>query len=98
MSKSKINPKGSSWDELEKQLQNSEFLIVICSPHASRSEWVNKEIQVFIDEGRLGNIIPFIVEGLPHAGSAVEECFPQALKNIPKDKEGYSVNSIKLAN
>ena len=85
-------------DELEKQLQSSEFLIVICSPHASRSEWVNKEIQVFIDEGRLGNIIPFIVEGLPHAGSAVEECFPQALKNIPKDKEGYSVNSIKLAN
>ena len=72
-------------DELEKQLQSSEYLIVICSPHASRSEWVNKEIQVFIDEGRLGNIIPFIVEGLPHAGSAVEECFPQALKNIPKD-------------
>lgn len=71
-------------DELEKQLQNSEFLIVICSPHASRSEWVNKEIQVFIDEGRLGNIIPFIVEGLPHAGSAVEECFPQALKKQSK--------------
>nr|WP_306451260.1 TIR domain-containing protein [Odoribacter splanchnicus] len=83
-------------DELEKQLQSSEFLIVICSPHASRSEWVNKEIQVFIDEGRLGNIIPFIVEGLPHAGSAVEECFPQALKNIPKDKEllGIDVQEI----
>ena len=79
-------------DELEKQLQSSEFLIVICSPHASRSEWVNKEIQVFIDEGRLGNIIPFIVEGLPHAGSAVEECFPQALKNIPKDKELLGIN------
>lgn len=67
-------------DELEKQLQSSEFLIVICSPHASRSEWVNKEIQVFIDEGRLGNIIPFIVEGLSSCRFCCRGMFPPGIE------------------
>lgn len=32
-------------DELEKQLQNSEFLIVICSPHASRRNGMTKKFR-----------------------------------------------------
>ena len=71
-------------DQLHQELLRSRFLIVVCSPNATKSEWVNKEAQTFIDEGRLEQIIPFIVGGTPHSSDPAEECLPQALRDIPK--------------
>ena len=83
-------------DQLHQELLRSRFLIVICSPNATKSEWVNKEAQTFINEGRLDHIIPFIVNGTPHSSDPAEECFPQALRDIPADKEllGINVNEV----
>jgi tetratricopeptide (TPR) repeat protein len=65
-------------------LEESAFLIVICSPDAARSRWVNEEIRTFKALGRETQILCFIVAGNPSAsdGDAVpsDECFPAALR------------------
>ena len=79
-------------DQLRRELLQSRYLIVICSPNATKSEWINREAQTFIDEGRIGQIVPFIVGGTPHASNPADECFPQSLRDIPSDKELLGIN------
>src|SRR5262249_50675569 len=59
-------------------LEASQFLIVICSPHAVQSKYVEEEIRRFKLLGRGDRIIPLIVEGEP--GDPQRECFPAALR------------------
>ncbi|HML61373.1 MAG TPA: TIR domain-containing protein [Solidesulfovibrio sp.] len=65
-------------------LARSRFLIVICSPHAARSVWVNEEIKTFKAMGRENRILSLIVDGEPNAADKPEgdaaECFPPALR------------------
>lgn len=79
-------------EEINKALENSQYLIVICSPKSAQSEWVGKEVQTFIEMGRTDKIIPFIVGGEPHSENLEEECFPLSLKNLPKEQELLGVN------
>ena len=78
-------------------LSQSRFLVVICSPHAAKSQWVNKEIADFIEIGRqkgidhVANIFPFIVEGTPHS-SGIDECFPEILRNMKAQDERIGGN------
>lgn len=82
-------------DALNQELGLSKYLIVICSPESAKSEWVNDEIQSFIDGGKSKYIIPFIVNGIPHSDSIDTECFPPSLRNLPREEEirGISVKS-----
>jgi len=59
-------------------LEASDFLIVLCSPDAARSKYVNEEIRRFKALGRPERVIPVIVDGEP--GIAERECFPPALR------------------
>jgi tetratricopeptide (TPR) repeat protein len=59
-------------------LEASQFLLVLCSPNAARSQYVNEEIRRFKAMGRAARVIPVIVDGEP--GSAERECFPAALR------------------
>ena len=59
-------------------LQASQFLIVLCSPQAAHSVYVNEEIRRFKAMGRGDRVIPVIIEGEP--GDAERECFPPALR------------------
>lgn len=79
-------------DALKEALQQSRYLIVICSPNAVESPWVNEEIETFTKAGRTEFVIPFIVNGEPYSKDGTNECFPDALKAIPKDKEPLGVN------
>ena len=79
-------------DAINNELGLSKFLIVVCSPNAARSVWVGKEVQAFIDLGRAGFIIPFIVDGKPYASDPKEECFPQTLLRLPPDQELLGIN------
>lgn len=72
---------------LYKELDDSEFLIVLCSPSSAQSEWVNKEVQRFMELGRGHKIILLILAGMPHADNAAEECLPPALQALPKENE-----------
>jgi tetratricopeptide (TPR) repeat protein len=65
-------------------LQQSACQIVICSPPAAKSRWVNEEILAFKRLGREDRIFCLIIAGEPNAtdqpGAVVEECFPPALR------------------
>ena len=61
--------------ELQERLKASRNLIVICSPHSAKSEWVGKEIAFFHSLGRTADIHFFIVDGVPHSGNTDTECF-----------------------
>ncbi len=59
-------------------LEASKFLIVICSPRAAQSKYVNEEVRRFKMLGRAGRLLPVIVDGEP--GDPARECFPPALR------------------
>ena len=61
--------------ELQERLKASRNLIVICSPHSAKSEWVGEEIAFFHSLGRTESIHFFIVDGVPHSGNPDTECF-----------------------
>ena len=79
-------------DEINNALENSQYLIVICSPRAAQSEWVGKEVQTFIELGRTEKIIPFIVGGTAFSQNPEDECFPKALRELPSEQELLGVN------
>lgn len=63
---------------INKNLDNSRFLILICSRRAAKSIWVSHEAQYFVEHGRLHDIIPFVVDGIPYSGGP-RECMPKFL-------------------
>lgn len=73
-------PSGASLPNvIHDALVDSEALIVICSPSAANSIWVNEEIRIFQRLGRHDNIFCVIVDGEPNSGGE-QECFPNALR------------------
>ncbi len=66
-------------DSLVAALNDSDAMIVVCSPAAARSRWVNKEIRLFRELGRAGRVFCMIVDGDPGSQSIDEGCFPPAL-------------------
>ena len=79
-------------DEIQEALENSNHLIVVCSPRAAQSKWVGNEVKTFIDMGRTDKIIPFIIGGTPFSDNPEDECFPSVLLNLPKEQELLGVN------
>jgi tetratricopeptide (TPR) repeat protein len=70
---------GKSLDEQTRQaLEASAFLILLCSPAAAKSEYVNQEVLYFKKLGRGDEIIPVILDGMPDSGKT--ECFPPAMR------------------
>jgi len=69
---------------LAQALEQSRYLIVICSPAAARSRWVNEEIRQFKALGGEHRVLALIIDGEPNAtdkpDSGLLECFPEALK------------------
>lgn len=65
---------------ISRALDESASMVVICSPAAARSRWVNEEIRTFKSLGRGERIFAFIVAGDPAAGDGPEQCFPPALR------------------
>ena len=80
---------GKVLELLHKELEESQYLIVICSSHSAKSQWVNKEVHHFIELGREDYIIPFVVEG---EGS---DSFPETLKTeVQSEVLGISVPEL----
>lgn len=69
---------------LTQSLVDSGTQIVICSPAAAKSHWVNEEILTYKRLGRSNRIFCLIVDGEPwasnKAGQEDQECFPPALR------------------
>lgn len=73
---------GNLPNQIKQALTNSQNLIVVCSPQAAKSPWVNQEVETFITLGKTDRIFPFIVEG-----NSPSDFFPPALFNLPKNEE-----------
>lgn len=69
---------GELTEELHKKLDESKWLVVICSPNSAQSDYVGQEIAYFRKKGRSKEIIPFIISGVPH--SKDNECFHPQLR------------------
>jgi WD40 repeat protein len=71
---------------INQALEQSQYLIVICSPHSAQSLWVNEEIKAFKRLGRENRILCIIVDGEPNASDEKPgtpedaECFPEAVR------------------
>ena len=85
--------------ELRNKLEQSKYLLVICSPRSAQSPWVGAEIDTFVELGRRDRIIPVIVEGRPYSDDPATECYnPSLLKHFPhsddinQDREILGVN------
>ncbi len=70
--------------ELSAALRQSQFLVVICSPAAAASRWVNEEILQFKRVHGDARVLAVVADGEPYAsdvpGREDRECFPQALR------------------
>ena len=68
---------------IERHLENASKLIVICSPNARGSEYVNDEIQRFAELRGTKNIIPLIISGIHNNEASqeneAEKAYPDAL-------------------
>ncbi|MFC1777050.1 TIR domain-containing protein [Pseudomonadota bacterium] len=67
---------------VKQALADSENMIVVCSPDAAASFWVNEEIRQFASLGRQKQIFCVIVDGEPATPEAESSCFPAALVEI----------------
>lgn len=65
--------------KIKEALEQSETLIVVCSPAAAASEWVNEEIRYFRSLGHEDRIHAVIVDGDPQSADPEQRCFPPAL-------------------
>lgn len=81
--------------ELKQRMEQSEYLIVICSPRSAKSSFVNGGIDYFVQLGRRDRIIPLIVDGVPYSGNEETECFPEALRrHFPKSADPMQDHQI----
>ena len=86
---------GSLSGAIDSALNNSRFLIVLCSPNSAKSQWVNKEVQAFVDNKRVSQIIPVIIDGIPYTGDEQTECFVPALLELKgTDDERIGINAM----
>lgn len=72
---------GQLGEAIENNLRASSALVVVCSPNAAASPWVQKEIAFFVSLGRADRIFAIISDAAPltdAAGDATRSNFPPA--------------------
>ncbi|MFN7176359.1 MAG: toll/interleukin-1 receptor domain-containing protein, partial [Thermaurantiacus sp.] len=71
--------------DLQEALAESRFLIVLASPAAAASQWVNEEIRTFKSLHGENRVLVLVLAGEPGASAvsehASEEAFPEALRH-----------------
>ena len=76
-------------EDIRQALQNSEWLICICSPRYLESKWCLEEVDYFISLGRRDKILAILIEGEP------ADSFPLALRF--EEIDGKTVEREPLA-
>jgi hypothetical protein len=79
---------GDLGESIRRALDGAHALVILCSPSAAASPWVNKEISHFLSLGRHEHILPVLVEGEPvygGEGAPANAAFPPALKDDPTE-------------
>ena len=98
-------PAGGILDErIKEALRSSKKLIVIATPDIVHSNWPNQEIEYFagLDVsgdnplGRINDIIPVIYDGTPFSEDHAQECYPEALRRIIREKKDIYGIDVKV--
>ena len=76
-------------DDIHRALEESEWLICICSPRYLKSRWCMAELRYFLSLGRRDHVLTVLTEGEP------EESFPEELRYVTVD--GKAVEKEPLA-
>ena len=91
------NTEQSFTTDIQIALEQSRYLLVLCSQNSAESIWVNEEITYFLKTHHddYAKIIPLILSGNPNSGDK-DECLPSALRleqitvrNLPSMKSDY---------
>ena len=82
---------GSLSDNITEALDDSEYLIVICSPDTPKSEWVKREITYFSKTHGHDHVLSVLIDGAP------EESFPEVLTKIYDENSGQDIDIEPLA-
>ena len=87
---------GSLAARIEEALQNSRTLIVLCSPAAAASRWVDQEVRFFLGHADKSRIFPVIAPHLSDSSNYEEEFFPPSLRG--HDLTAVDLREITVAN
>lgn len=69
-------------DNIKTALENSEYLIVVCSPDVIESQWVQQEIALFLETHGRDKILAVLIAGEP------DEAFPELLRIAKEEVVG----------
>ena len=64
-------------ETIDSALHSCNCLVVVCSTDTPSSEWIDREVSIFIEIGRAEHIYPLLISGDP------EHSFPPSLKLVP---------------
>ena len=64
-------------ETIDNALHSCNCLVVVCSTDTPSSEWIDREVSIFIEIGRAEHIYPLLINGDP------EHSFPPSLKLVP---------------
>ena len=67
-------------------LENSEYLIVICSPRSVKSEWVQREIETFLLTHTKDKVLTLLAEGEPEVAFPDSLCYEEKILHRPDGK------------
>lgn len=67
-------------DAIVEALENSQFLIVVCTPSSAQSKLVQREIEEFKRIHGNNNILCLIAGGVPFSQDPETDCFPEVLR------------------
>lgn len=71
---------------IRRALERSGLLVVLCSPRAVHSRFVDDEIRYFKELGRSHRILALLIDGEPNAADEALECLPRSLRyGRPRD-------------
>ncbi|QWT21063.1 TIR domain-containing protein [Bacillus sp. NP157] len=83
--------------KVDEALAQSACLLVVCSPDAARSRWVDEEVRSYQRMGGSERIFCLVVGGVPNASQAsdraLDECFPPSLRRRC-DAQGNLVDDV----
>ena len=80
---------------IDRNLAESKFLIVLCSPHSAESVWVSKEVQYFFEHKGMHFVIPIVIDGEPYSGGA-RECMPIYMREYVDSHVGKEMLCLNM--
>jgi len=78
--KSDLSGAGALNAQILEALNGSEALVVLCSPAAAASEWVEREARLFIEQGKAGRIFLVISPSAPDSVDIETDFYPPCLR------------------